>query len=66
MLKHKKYYINLLLENTDNYTAHRQQARWQRGYLGKKLRVVLPACAVNYIRKSFPDNSGNYTGYHPR
>ncbi|XP_062605762.1 P2X purinoceptor 7-like [Saccostrea cucullata] len=45
------------------YTAYRQLARWAWGYLGKKIRVVLPSCAVNCIRNTFPTNSENYTGF---
>ncbi|XP_062605333.1 uncharacterized protein LOC134267130 [Saccostrea cucullata] len=47
------------------YTAYRQLARWAWGYLGKKVRVVLPSCAVAYIRNTFPSGSGHYTGFKP-
>lgn len=46
--------------------AYRQFLCWvRRGQpLGKKHRVVLPACAVLKIRKSFPEESGQYEGFH--
>lgn len=43
------------------YTAYRQLVRWCWGWLGRQVRVVLPACAVNLIRTTFP--STVYTGY---
>ncbi|XP_006824597.1 uncharacterized protein LOC102806348, partial [Saccoglossus kowalevskii] len=36
------------------HTAYRQLARWCWGFLGKSVRVVLPACAVSCIRAHFP------------
>lgn len=43
------------------YTAYLQLARWAGGYLGNKIRVVLPSCAVTHKRNTFPSESGNYT-----
>jgi hypothetical protein len=34
-------------------------------YLGKKVRVVLPSCAVKTIREKFPSENGLYTGFNP-
>ncbi|XP_060576054.1 P2X purinoceptor 7-like [Ruditapes philippinarum] len=53
------------VEHTNNerqrYVAYRQLARWCWGYLGKEVRVVLPSCAVNLIRSTFP--SDVYKGF---
>ncbi|KAK7502897.1 hypothetical protein BaRGS_00005846 [Batillaria attramentaria] len=45
------------------YTAYRQLARFIWQYLGRHIRVVLPACAVLTIRKAFPSADGTYTGF---
>ena len=47
------------------YTAYRQLTRWCWHYLSKHMRVVLPSCAVNLIRRTFPSEGGNYTGFLP-
>lgn len=44
------------------YTAYRQLTRWCWGWLGRSVRVVLLACAVNKIRETFP--SDTYTGFN--
>ena len=46
--------------------TYRQFINWvRRGQLlGKKFRVVIPACVVLKIRKTFPEPSGEYEGYH--
>ncbi|KAJ4944140.1 hypothetical protein JOQ06_024078 [Pogonophryne albipinna] len=43
------------------YTAYRQLVRWCWGYLGKQIRVPLPACVVVKIRDTFP--SPDYQGF---
>ncbi|KAL3854917.1 hypothetical protein ACJMK2_014152 [Sinanodonta woodiana] len=43
------------------YVAYRQFVRWCWGFMGKEVRVPLPACAVNKIRQAFP--SDTYTGF---
>lgn len=43
------------------YIAYRQLVRWCWGYLGRDIRVVLPSCATNAIRRAFPSDS--YTGF---
>lgn len=43
------------------FTAYRQLTGWCWGWLGRKVRVVLPSCAVTAIRKKFP--SQQYTGF---
>lgn len=47
------------------YCAHRNFVSWCWGYLGQKVRVVLPSCVVLRIRQEFPDNEGQYTGFRP-
>lgn len=46
--------------------AYRQFINWvRRGQpLGKKFRVVIPSCVVTKIRKTFPDEHGNYEVFH--
>ena len=39
------------------HIAYRQLARWCWGYLGQKVRVVLPLCAVCRSRSAFPSDS---------
>jgi hypothetical protein len=36
------------------HVAYRQLVRWCYGFLGKEIRVTLPACAVSKIRAFFP------------
>ncbi|XP_052277756.1 P2X purinoceptor 7-like [Dreissena polymorpha] len=43
------------------YVGYRQLARWCWGFLGKEVRVVLPACCVQRIRDQFP--SDQYRGF---
>ncbi|VDH91440.1 Hypothetical predicted protein [Mytilus galloprovincialis] len=45
----------------NRYTAYRQLARRCWGYLGKSVRVHLPACATLEIMKTFPSNQ--YKGF---
>ena len=46
-------------------TAYRQFVCWMlRGEkFGKVKRVVIPACVVKCIRRSFPEPNGQYTGF---
>ena len=37
--------------------AYQQMTSWCWGWLGKKVRVVLPSCAVAKIRETFPSSS---------
>lgn len=41
----------------NRYTAYRQLVRWCWGYLGRNVRVPLPACAVTKIRHTFSPTS---------
>ncbi len=43
------------------YTAYRELVRMCWGYIGKHIRLTLPACAVMRIRNTFPSES--YTGF---
>ncbi|KAI7801783.1 putative P2X purinoceptor 7-like, partial [Triplophysa rosa] len=47
------------------YLAYRSFASWCWGYLGRHVRVVIPACVVQRIRQEFPDAGGNYVGFRP-
>jgi len=38
------------------YTAYRLFVNWCWGYVGKQVRVVLPACVVTAIRTTFPSD----------
>ena len=35
----------------------------RRGYLGKEVRVPIPACAVTKIRETFPSEDAEYRGF---
>ncbi|XP_061190961.1 uncharacterized protein LOC133199103 [Saccostrea echinata] len=45
------------------YIGYRQLARWCWGWLGKQVRVPLPACAVHKIRTTYPEENGQYRGF---
>ncbi|XP_039650535.1 P2X purinoceptor 7-like [Perca fluviatilis] len=42
-------------------TAYQQFTLWARGHLGRRNRIPIPSCAVNYIRDLFP--SAQYQGF---
>ncbi|XP_060077950.1 P2X purinoceptor 7-like [Ylistrum balloti] len=48
----------------NRYIAYRQFVRWCWGWLGRHVRVTLPACAVSSIRNTFPAPDGQYNGFH--
>ncbi|XP_022777632.1 uncharacterized protein LOC111319067 [Stylophora pistillata] len=43
------------------YAAYGQFTWWAHGYLGKKIRRVIPSCAVKIIRENFPCEDGIYS-----
>lgn len=45
------------------YAAYRQFTSWVHGHLERKIRRVIPSCAVKKIRNAFPADSNVYTGY---
>uniref|UniRef100_A0A8C1GC49 P2X purinoreceptor 7 intracellular domain-containing protein n=1 Tax=Cyprinus carpio TaxID=7962 RepID=A0A8C1GC49_CYPCA len=49
------------IEERYRHTAYRTFVRWCWGYLGRKIRVVLPSCVVVKIRSTF--TSERYTGF---
>ena len=72
---HHHHYMSMLVNNYNiipfilsfscrkyRYIAYRQLTRWCWGWLGRNIRVILPACAVKKIRDTFP--SHNYTGFN--
>ncbi|XP_061186205.1 P2X purinoceptor 7-like [Saccostrea echinata] len=46
------------------YIAYCQLVRWCWGWLGRTVRVPLPACAVQRIRSTFPEADGQYRGFN--
>lgn len=47
------------------YCAYRCFVSWCWGWLGQRVRVVLPSCVVLKIRQEFPDAEGQYVGFRP-
>ena len=45
------------------YLAYRMFVSWVFGYLGRGVRVPLPACAVTRIRNEYPDDQSQYVGF---
>ena len=43
------------------FIAYRNLTSWCWGWLGRHVRVVLPSCAVNKIRSTYP--SEEYAGF---
>ena len=43
--------------------AYKNFTEWVYGRLGKGVRKVIPSCAVNLIRKTFPEGDGQYSGF---
>ncbi|KAL2099390.1 hypothetical protein ACEWY4_005870 [Coilia grayii] len=47
------------------HLAYRSFVSWCWGYLGRKVRVIIPACVVLRIRREFPDTEGQNVGFRP-
>ena len=45
--------------------AYRSFVSWCWGFLGRRVRAVLPACVVLRIHSEFPDAEGQYVGFRP-
>ncbi|CAH3148908.1 unnamed protein product [Pocillopora meandrina] len=52
-----------IVNRTWRLAAYRQFTWWAHGVLGKNRRRIVPACVVTAIRKTFPEESGNYVGF---
>uniref|UniRef100_A0A3B4T3A2 P2X purinoreceptor 7 intracellular domain-containing protein n=1 Tax=Seriola dumerili TaxID=41447 RepID=A0A3B4T3A2_SERDU len=44
------------------YLAYRNFVRWCWGFLGHRIRVIIPACLVLRTCMEFPDATGHYVG----
>ncbi|XP_034552718.1 P2X purinoceptor 7-like [Notolabrus celidotus] len=47
------------------YPAYRSFVSWCWGFLGRKIRMVIPSCVVLRIRTEFPDAQNQYVGFRP-
>ncbi|XP_068180794.1 P2X purinoceptor 7-like [Antennarius striatus] len=45
------------------HLAYRTFAGWCWGYLGRRIRVIIPACVVLCIRRKFPEDEVHYAGF---
>lgn len=53
------------IEHRYRYLAYRSFVSWCWGFLGRRVRVVLPACVVLRTWQEFPDEEGRYVGFRP-
>ncbi|XP_033969650.1 P2X purinoceptor 7-like [Trematomus bernacchii] len=51
------------IQQRHRYLAYRSFVSWCWGFLGRKIRVVIPACVVLRIHREFPDPQNNYVGF---
>ncbi|XP_065148371.1 P2X purinoceptor 7-like [Paramisgurnus dabryanus] len=51
------------IEHRYRFLAYRSFVSWCWGFLGWKIRVVIPSCVVLRIRREFPDAQGTYGGF---
>ncbi|XP_063080273.1 P2X purinoceptor 7-like [Engraulis encrasicolus] len=51
--------------NRCRFLAYRFFVSWCWGYLGRTVRVVIPSCVVQRVRRKFPDGTGQYVGFRP-
>lgn len=45
------------------YTAYKSFTTWIYGRLGYRNRVAVPQCVLKAIRRKYPDENDNYTGF---
>ena len=56
-------YAEPIQPRTFRLAAYRQFTWWIHSRLGRSVRRIIPACAVAEIRRSFPEETGQYTGF---
>ncbi|XDV41397.1 hypothetical protein PO909_010275 [Leuciscus waleckii] len=47
------------------FLAYRSFVSWCWGFLGRRVRVVIPAWVVIWVRREFPDDQGRYVAFLP-
>ncbi|XP_031176377.1 P2X purinoceptor 7-like [Sander lucioperca] len=52
-----------VMTNRYRYLAYRSFVSWCWGFLGRRVRVVIPSCVVLRIRTEYADST--YTGFRP-
>ena len=57
-----KFFYCFLFYRKYRYVAYRKVVRWCWGWLGKDIRVQLPACVHASIMEAYPDGRGQYKG----
>lgn len=68
-LTYKQQYRNTAYDSPNlhkrrRHIAYRQLSRFLFGIVGRQNRYILPSCAVNRIRNTFPaPDNANYTGF---
>ncbi|XP_051731647.1 P2X purinoceptor 7 [Ctenopharyngodon idella] len=58
-------FINVFHIRCYRHLAYRSFVSWCWGYLGRKIRVVIPSCVVLRICQEFPDAGGSCVGFRP-
>ncbi|KAJ8348806.1 hypothetical protein SKAU_G00273950 [Synaphobranchus kaupii] len=53
------------VEGLLRHCSYRNFVRWCWGFLGRRVRVVIPSCIITRIREKFPEASGQYVGFNP-
>ncbi|XP_065130928.1 P2X purinoceptor 7-like [Paramisgurnus dabryanus] len=57
--------LRLSTQRCYRYLAYRSFVSWCWGFLGRRVRVVIPSCVVLRIRREFPETTGSYVGFRP-